>query len=97
MIDWYGNPCTNAFMGSNIEKCILHVPQISIEAYQATEPWRNFMYIVALTEGDPQPAGIMATGYIENKKDIIFNLNGCRVKQLKRGLFIKNGKKYVAK
>jgi hypothetical protein len=40
---------SDIFQESNIEKVTLHVPAASISAYQATEPWKNFKEIVALS------------------------------------------------
>ena len=39
---------TSAFNNSYPEYIILHVPETSIEAYKAVEPWSNFKSIVAL-------------------------------------------------
>ena len=45
-------PSTNsdAFQGSYIEYATLHVPAVSVNAYKATEPWKNFKTIVSLNE-----------------------------------------------
>ena len=41
-------PCIDAFQGSYIEYAILHVPESSITAYKATEPWKGFKDIVKI-------------------------------------------------
>ena len=41
---------SNAFYGSYPENATLHVPDASIDSYKATEPWKHFGQIVALTE-----------------------------------------------
>ena len=40
---------SSAFRNINIGEVTLHVPATSISAYQATEPWKNFKEIVALS------------------------------------------------
>ena len=40
---------SSAFGNTNIKEVTLHVPAASISAYQATEPWKNFKEIVALS------------------------------------------------
>ena len=46
----------DAFMGSFIEYATLHVPAASVSAYQAVEPWKNFVETVALpSEDDYRP------------------------------------------
>ena len=39
----------SAFGNTNLKQVTLHVPATSISAYQATEPWKNFKEIVALS------------------------------------------------
>ena len=53
----------NAFRDVNLSKVTLHVPAASINAYQATEPWKNFKEIVAL------PAQIDYHPFVENGKE----------------------------
>jgi hypothetical protein len=89
-------PSTNTdALDSYIEHATLHVPSSSLSAYKATEPWKKFKEIVALTDSDPKPAGIMAIEKSNNNNVIIYDLNGRRVEQPSDGLYIKNGKKYV--
>ena len=44
---------TNAFEGSYIDYCTLHVPTNSIDAYKSTEPWSGFKEIVGLDGSMP--------------------------------------------
>lgn len=85
------------FSGSFIEYATLHVPETSIEKYKNVEPWRRFKNIVALTEKDPKPTGIMAVEVVDNENGIIYDLSGRRVDQPSKGLFIMRGKKFVMK
>ncbi len=89
----------NAFEGSYIEHAILHVPAESIGAYKATEPWKNFKEIVALTDSDPKPdaTGINIVKNTKDNKAVIYNMNGVRQTEPQKGISILNGKKYVIK
>lgn len=80
-----------------IENVALHVPASAVNAYKAADPWKNFKEIVALTDSDPKPTGINVIEALDNDKGVIYNLNGRRVEQPTKGLFIKNGRKYVVK
>ena len=88
---------TGAFNGSYIDYATLHVPAESIIAYKNAEPWQNFKEIVALTDDDPNPMRIMTTKATPNENKNIYNLNGFRLPELKKGINIVNGKKYVIK
>ena len=57
------NTSQNVFGNVNLSKVTLHVPAASINAYQATEPWKNFKEIVAL------PAQIDYHPFVENGKE----------------------------
>ena len=46
------NTSQNVFGNVNLSKVTLHVPAASINAYQATEPWKNFKEIVELPDQD---------------------------------------------
>ncbi len=43
----------------NCQNATLHVPEGSIEAYRNDYQWKKFENIVALTDDDPKPAGIV--------------------------------------
>ena len=45
MTDGYKS-CIDAFEGSYIEYATLHVPELSIEVYNSTKPWKDFKKIV---------------------------------------------------
>ena len=51
----YGNDAFNF----DYSQATLHVPAASIEAYKAEYPWNGFGSIVALTDSDPNPTGII--------------------------------------
>ncbi|MBR4730759.1 MAG: leucine-rich repeat protein [Prevotella sp.] len=48
------NLCTDAFDGSYIEYAMLYVPAVSVSAYRAAEPWKNFKSIVAIDGETPE-------------------------------------------
>ena len=68
-----------------------------VAAYKAATPWSNFKEIVALTNDDPQPTGIDKIVATDNNKGVLYDLNGRRVDNPAKGLYIKNGKKHVVK
>ena len=43
----------------NCQNATLHVPEGSIEAYRNDYQWKKFENIVALTDDDPKPTGIV--------------------------------------
>ena len=78
----------NAFKDSPIASATLHVPAASIEAYRTTAPWSEFGTIVPIT----------ATGIanVENAKGVsIYDLQGRKVANPRRGIYIKNGKEVL--
>ena len=93
------NPINNPriFSADEVGNAILHVPAASISSYQSTDPWKYFKEIVALTNDDPKPTGIMTIETSSNDNYIIYNLNGVRQFEPKKGINIVNGKKYVVK
>ena len=84
---------SNAFYGSYTENPTLHVPDASIESYKATEPWRWFRKIVALT---PEETGIdELKGENGKVKTALYDLSGRRMQKGQKGVFIQNGKVMV--
>ena len=49
------------------------------------------------TESTPKTSGIQGIFYKQAENDAIYNLQGQRIANPKKGIYIKNGKKYVAK
>ena len=91
------NTDVNAFYKYPIASATLHVPASAIEQYKATEPWSSFGNIVPITEDDvdgiegptPNPSLV--------ERGAWFDLNGRRVANPGKGLYIKNGKKVAFK
>lgn len=67
----------------------LHVPAGSIDAYSNSVQWNDFKEIVALTDSDPKPTGIMAPTATQQPAIVeCYDLNGRRASQLQRGVNI---------
>ena len=81
-----------AFSVNTFYNATLYVPVGTIDKYKATEGWKDFAHIV---EGIP--AGIKVVENTQNKNATIYDLNGVRQSEAKRGINILNGKKVVVK
>ena len=80
------------FSDNTFDNATLYVPVGTKEKYQATEGWKDFANIV---EGSP--TGINAIKNSNNKSVTIFDLNGVRQLEPRKGINIINGKKIVVK
>ena len=87
----------SAFYYSNPENATLHVPEVSLNAYKTTDPWRSFFSIVALTDEDPKPTGINNVNGNDNGNERWYSLDGqlLQDKPMQKGVYIHNGKKLV--
>ena len=88
------NTATDAFDGTPTEVSTLHVPASAVEAYKAAWPWSDFKEIVAIEEG---PDGIMSVRQSADGGGDYYDLTGLKAQQLRKGLYIRNGKKVVIK
>ena len=88
------NTATDAFDGTPTEASTLHVPASAIEAYKAAWPWSDFKEIVAIEEG---PDAIMGVRQSADGSGDYYDLIGRKAQQLRKGLYIRNGKKVVIK
>ena len=87
------------FHNSNIDNQTLHVPAESIEDYKTTAPGSRFGKIVALTEEETGIENIEAENANSNDAPV-YNINGMKmqdVDNLPKGIYIKNGKKFLVK
>ena len=80
------------FEGIDFDKCILYVPIGSKTAYENAEGWNQFKHIV-----EYDPTGIRNIRLSSNGHDVYYNLQGQRVTNPTKGLYIKNGQKVVVK
>ena len=69
----------------------LYVPKGTIEKYKATNGWKDFKNIVEMDES--------SIGHVEATTSAApyYDLNGVRHSQLRKGIYIQNGKKVVIK
>ena len=74
-------------------KATLHVPAGSVDAYSIAEQWNEFPNIVALTDEEMGVEDVMMK--MDGKDSAIYDLNGRKVVQPTKGIYIQNGKKYV--
>ncbi len=81
---------SNAFKDSPIASATLHVPAASIEAYRTTAPWSEFGTIVPVTA-----TGIANVGNVKDEER--FDLQGRRVSNPQKGIYIKEGRKILIK
>ena len=85
------------FYNSSIGNATLHVPSNAVDAYKAAAVWKDFKEIVALTNDDPKPTGIDKIVITDNNKGVFYDLNGRRIENPSKGLYIRNGKKVIMK
>lgn len=83
---------TDAFKDSYIEYATLHVPASAVNAYKVADPWKNFKSII-----EANPTGIKTIENTQIKNTTIYDLNGVRLSEPKKGINIINGKKLVIK
>ncbi len=76
-------------------KATLHVPASSVGAYRNAEQWNEFPNIVALTDEEMGVEDVMVQ--MDGKESAIYDLNGRKVAQPTKGIYIQNGKKHVVR
>ena len=81
-----------AFSVNTFYNATLYVPVGTIDKYKATDGWKDFAYIVEGT-----PTGIKVIENTQKKNATVYDLNGVRQSEPKKGINIINGKKVVVK
>ena len=86
---------TNEFANKVYRNATVYVPEGSLERYQTANVWKNFWTI---KEFDPTSIDNIA---IDANESPVYNMKGERIscgrKELQKGIYIQNGKKFVVK
>ena len=82
----------SAFNVNTFNNATLYVPVGTIDKYKATNGWKDFAYIVEGT-----PTGIKVIENTQKKNATVYDLNGVRLSEPKKGINIINGQKVVIK
>ena len=80
------------FSQNTFNNATLYVPKGTIDKYKATDGWKDFAYIVEGT-----PTGIKVIENTQKKNATVYDLNGVRLSEPKKGINIINGQKVVMK
>lgn len=80
------------FSQNTFYNATLYVPMGTIDKYKATSGWKDFVFIE-----ESNLAGISVVENTKNNNTTIFDLNGVRLPEAKKGINIVNGKKVVLK
>ena len=80
------------FSQNTFNNATLYVPKGTIEKYKATGGWKDFAYIVEGT-----PTGIKVIENTQKKNATVYDLNGVRLSESKKGINIINGQKVIVK
>ena len=79
----------DVFLSSNYTNATLHVPAEAVDAYRYAEQWKDFENIVALTDDDPNPTGIIVPATTQQPAIVeLYDLSGRRTSQPQRGVII---------
>ena len=76
---------SQAFAGSYINYCSLHVPAEAVDQYKAKVPWNGFKDIEAITEQESEIRDVKNDSMIEYSR---FTIDGLQIKQPQRGINI---------
>ena len=82
----------SAFNVNTFNNATLYVPVGTIDKYKATNGWKDFAYIVEGT-----PTGIKVIENTQKKNATVYDLNGVRLSEPKKGINIINGQKVMMK
>ena len=80
------------FSKNTFNNATLYVPKGTIDKYKATDGWKDFAYIVEGT-----PTGIKVIENTQKKNATVYDLNGVRLSEPKKGINIINGQKVIVK
>ena len=83
---------SRTFSQNTFNNATLYVPKGTIDKYKATDGWKDFAYIVEGT-----PTGIKVIENTQKKNATVYDLNGVRLSEPKKGINIINGQKVIVK
>lgn len=86
----------NPFSFTPISSATLHLSTSVVEKFKTTDPWSGFGNIVALTEEEADGIGGLTPSLSKGKGEV-YDLNGRRVTDSAKGIYIKKGKKNAVK
>ena len=82
----------STFSQNTFNNATLYVPKGTIDKYKATDGWKDFLFI---EEGTP--TGIKVIENTQKKNATVYDLNGVRLSEPKKGINIINGQKVIVK
>ena len=80
-----------------MESATLYVPEASVGAYSTTSPWSTFGSILPLSNFDTKIDAVEETVGRGASAHVVYSLSGQRTVQPDRGIYITNGKVFIAK
>ena len=88
--------CDDAsFQSWQWDKITLYVPRESLEKYYFDRTWGEIDNIYAIDEMDNETTSINSINNSTNLNDVWYSLDGVKVDKPTKGVYIKNGKKYI--
>ena len=82
----------NPFTGVNQSTCVLKVYEDSRSSYASTNWWKDFLNVENISGELPTAIGSVS---ISNADNNVYDLQGRRVQQMQKGVYIVNGKKVI--
>ena len=80
-----------------MESATLYVPEASVGAYSTTSPWSTFGSILPLSDFDTKIDAVEENADRGASAHAVYSLSGQRTVQPDRGIYITNGKVFIAK
>lgn len=88
---------SSAFKKSGVNYATLYVPNTLIKGYKSTSPWSEFGNILPIEDVLDGISSATTSGVVADDENI-YNLNGIKVNdKIPFGIYVKNGKKILAK
>ncbi len=95
--DYGHTSCTIFFEPNQWPTITLYVPRESLEKYYFDSVWGEIDNIYAIDEMNSETTFVNSITNAAKEKDVWYSLNGTKVDNPAKGIYIKNGKKYVIK